>query len=167
MPRELALIAITLACLVDQWYFYGGSWKWVTILPILIGILQLLFAICFCIPSYVHQHLLSLDSQNLVHYNSLVFFTYLGNSPGAGFHFWKGTYNLQNCLRTQLVCVCTLKCTEKSFIPFTPSIFSLSLSPIQNLKKALKMPLGMYSTIYLLEIMRLSAFKSPLFYPSS
>ncbi len=29
------------------------------------------------------------------------------------------------------------------------------------------MPLGMYSTIHLLEIMRLSAFKSPLFYPSS
>ncbi len=29
------------------------------------------------------------------------------------------------------------------------------------------MPHGMYSTIHLLEIMHLSAFKSPLFYPSS
>jgi hypothetical protein len=48
-----------------------------------------------------------------------------------------------------------------------PSIFSLSLSPIQNLKEDLKMPTGMYSTIHLLEIMRLSALKSPLFYPSS
>ncbi len=103
VPRELALIAISLACLVAQWYSYGGSWKWVTILPILIGILQLLFAICFCIPSYVHQQLLSLDCQNFVPYNSLEFFTCLGNSPGAGFHFWKRTYNFQNCFRTQFV----------------------------------------------------------------
>jgi hypothetical protein len=29
------------------------------------------------------------------------------------------------------------------------------------------MPPGMYSTTHLLEIIRLSAFKSPLFYPSS
>ncbi len=35
------------------------------------------------------------------------------------------------------------------------------------LKEDLNMPPGMYSTIHLLEIMRLSAFKSPLFYPSS
>ncbi len=48
-----------------------------------------------------------------------------------------------------------------------PSIFSLSLSPIQNLKEDLKMPSGMYSTIHLLDIMRRSAFKSPLSYPSS
>jgi hypothetical protein len=57
------------------------------LLPILIGIGQLLFAICFCIPSNVNQQLLLLDCQNFVHYNSLVFFTYLLNSPGAGFHF--------------------------------------------------------------------------------
>jgi hypothetical protein len=49
---------------------------------------QAVFAICFCIPSYVQQQqLLSLDCQNFVQYNSLVFFTYLGNSPGAGFQF--------------------------------------------------------------------------------
>jgi hypothetical protein len=57
------------------------------ILPFLIGIVELLLAISFCIPSYVHQQLLSLDCQNFVHCNSLVFFTYLGNSPGAGFSF--------------------------------------------------------------------------------
>jgi hypothetical protein len=41
------------------------------------------------------------------------------------------------------------------------------LSLIQNIKKALNMPPRMYSTIHLLEIMRLSALNSPLFYPSS
>ncbi len=48
--------------------------------------------------------------------------------------------------------MCTLKCTENCFIPFTPpppSIFSLSLSPIQNLKEALNMPPGIYCTILL------------------
>jgi hypothetical protein len=35
----------------------------------------------------VHQQLLSLNCQYFVHYKSLVFFTYLWNSPGAGFHF--------------------------------------------------------------------------------
>jgi hypothetical protein len=152
VPRELALIAISLACLVAQWYSYGGSRKWVSILPILIGIVQLLFAICFCISSYVHQQLLSLDCQNFVNHNSIVFFTYLGNSPCAGFHFWKGAYNFQICIRTQFFKgVCTLKCTEKHFIPLTPSIFSLRLSPIQNLKEALNIPPWMYCTIHLLE----------------
>ncbi len=55
VPREGALTAISLACLLVQWYSYVGSWKWVTILHILIGIFKLLFAICFCIPSYVHH----------------------------------------------------------------------------------------------------------------
>ncbi len=102
VPRELALIAISLACLVAQWYSYSGSWKWVTILPILIGILQLLFAICFCIPSYVHQQLLSLDCQNFVHHNSLVFFTYLMNPYRADFRFWRGP-TVFNYLRRQFV----------------------------------------------------------------
>ena len=67
------------------------------------------------------------------------------------------------------ICIglCKLQCAEKRFIPYTPLIFSLSLPPIQNLKEDLNMPSRMYSTIHLLEIMRLSAFKSPLFYPSS
>ncbi len=53
--------SISLACLVAQWYSYGGSWKWVTILSILVGMVHLLSAICFCISSYVHQQLHSLD----------------------------------------------------------------------------------------------------------
>ncbi len=63
--------------------------------------------------------------------------------------------------------MCTLKCTEKRVILFTPSICSINLSPIQNLKEALNMSSGMYCNIHLLEIMRRSAFKSPLSYPSS
>jgi hypothetical protein len=46
-----------------------------------------------------------------------------------------------------------------------PSTFNLS--PIQNLKEALDMPPEMYCIICLSEIMRLSDFRSPLFYPSS
>ncbi len=148
--------------------FIWWKLKIVTLLPILIGILQLLFAICFCIPTYLHQQLLSLDCQNFVHHNSLVFFTYLGNAPGVRFHFWKGTYTFQNCFRTLLVYVWVHQSALKnvsSLLP--PYTFSLSLSPIQNLKEALNMPPGMSSTIHLLEIIRLSAFKSPLFYPSS
>ncbi len=49
VPRELTLIAISLTCLVAPWNSYGGRWKWVTILPILVRIVQLLFAICFCL----------------------------------------------------------------------------------------------------------------------
>ncbi len=167
VPRELALIALSLACLVAQWYSCGGSWKWVTILPILIRIVQLLFAICYCVPSYMHQQLLSLYCKNFVHYNSLVFFPILGTLLVQGFNFERGPTILKLFNNTICIGVCTWKCTEKRFIPFTPSIFSLSLSPIQNLKEALNMPAGMYCTVHLLEIMRLSAFKSPVFYPSS
>ncbi len=148
MPRELALIAISLACLVAQWYSSGGSWKWVTILPILIGIVQLLFAICFCISSYVHQQLHSLDCQNFVHHSSLVFFTYLMNPYRAGFCFWRGpTINFQ--LFKKAICkgACTLKCAEKRFIPF-------AICPPQNSRKALHMARGMYCTIHLLEIIQ-------------
>ncbi len=51
---------------------------------------QLLFAICFCIPSYVHQQLHSFDCKNFVHDSSLVFFTHLCIFHGAGFLFWGG-----------------------------------------------------------------------------
>ncbi len=49
----------------------------------------------------------------------------------------------QNCLRRQFVCkgVCTLKCTEKHFCLLPPTISSLSLSAIQNIKEGLHMPL--------------------------
>jgi hypothetical protein len=55
------------------------------------GILKLLFAICFCIPSYVQQQLLSLDCQNFVQYKSLMFFLpILGTVLVQGFSFERG-----------------------------------------------------------------------------
>jgi hypothetical protein len=54
--------------------------------------------------------------------------------------------------------VCTVKCTEKRFIPFLPSFFFfLNVSPIKNLKEALNISTGMYCNIHLLEIMRRTA----------
>ncbi len=41
-----------------------------TILSILVGIVHLLSAICFCISSYVYQQLHSRDCQHFVHYSS-------------------------------------------------------------------------------------------------
>jgi hypothetical protein len=51
-----------------------------------------------------------------------------------------------------------LKCTEKRFMPFTPSISFLNLSPIQNFKESLPMPHRMYSIIHL---SKLSVFQHP------
>ena len=64
--------------------------SYLCLLSILVEIDQLLSAIFFHIPSYVHQQLHSLDCQNFVRYNSLIFFTYLWTSHGAGFHFERG-----------------------------------------------------------------------------
>ncbi len=135
VPRELALIAISLACLVAHWYSYDGSWKWVTILTILIGFVQLLFAICFCIPSYVNQQLLSLDCQTFVHYNSLVFSYLSWELSWCKVSFLNGDLQFSKLFKNTIcIGVCTLKRNEKHFIPFLPpSIFSLSLSPLQNL----------------------------------
>jgi hypothetical protein len=58
--------------------------------------------------------------------------------------------------------LCTLKCTEKCVILFTPSICSISLSPIQNLKEALPLTCRMYSIVHLSKIIRLSA-SSPVY----
>ncbi len=63
---------------------------------ILIGILKLLFAICFIIPSYVQQQLLSLDCQNFVHYNSLVLLPILGTLLVQGFIFERGPIIFKN-----------------------------------------------------------------------
>jgi hypothetical protein len=135
------------------------------------GLSQLLFAICFSIPSYVHQQLHSVDCQNFVHYNSLGFFYLSWDLSWCRVSFLKGDLQFSKLFKNT-ICIgvlCTLKCTEKRFNPFTPPppIFSLSLSPIQNSKEALNMPPGMYCSTRLSEIMRLSAFNSPLFYPSS
>ena len=123
-----------------------------------------MFAICFCISSYVQQQLHSLDCQHFVHYISLVLFTFLRTPHGCRVSFLKGTYNFQ--LFKMAICkgACTLKCTEKRFIPFASLI--CPPPPTQNSREALHMAGGMYCTILLLEIIRLSDFSSPLFYPS-
>jgi hypothetical protein len=78
---------------VAQWYSYSGSWKWVTIMFILVGMVHLLSDICFCISSYVHQQLHSLDCQHFVHYISLVLFTFLRAPHGCRVSFLKETYS--------------------------------------------------------------------------
>ncbi len=114
-----------------QWYSYGGSWKWVTILPILSGSLQLLFVICFCIPSYVHQQLLSLDCQNFVHYNSLVFFYLSRELSWCRVSFLKGDLQFSKMFKNTIFFGCVdITVHWKTFHPFNPPppIFSLSSS---------------------------------------
>ncbi len=82
-----------------------------------------MFAIGSSIPSYVHQQLHSLDCQKFGHAISTIF------------KLFKNTI----CIG-----VCSLKCTEKGLIRFTPLHFSLNLSPIQNLKEALNMSPGIH-----------------------
>ncbi len=95
VPRELALIAISLACLLAPWNVYGGTWKWVTILPILVkypAVVCHLFLYSFiCAPTTAFTWLSKVWTSQL----SSVIFTYLGTSPGAEFHFGKVTYNFQ------------------------------------------------------------------------
>jgi hypothetical protein len=139
-----------------------------TILSILVLMVHPLSAICFCISSYVYQHLHSLDCQHFAHYSSLVLFTYLRTIHGAGLHFWRGPTIFKMFKNTICKGVCTVTCSEKRFYPFLPpSFFFLNVSPIKNLKEALNISTWMYCNIHLLEIMRRSAFKSPLSYPSS
>ena len=76
--------------------------------------------------------------------------------------FLKGTYNFQLFKNAFCKGACTLKCTEKRFIPFA----SLICPPTHNSREALHTARWMYCTIHLLEIIRLSDFSSPLFYPS-
>ncbi len=132
VARELTLIAISLVCLLAQWYSwysYGGSWKWVTILSILVGMVHLLSVICFCISSYVYQQLHSLDCQHFVHYISLVLFTFLRTPYGCRVSFLKGTYNFQNCLRWQFVKVVHIKVHWKTFNHFYPPPFPPLVCP--------------------------------------
>jgi hypothetical protein len=76
-PLWLALIALSLACLVAQMKFIWWKLKmsYHIAYPSWDCPAELLFAICFFFPSYGHQQLHSLDCQNFVHYNSLIFFT--------------------------------------------------------------------------------------------
>ncbi len=124
---------------------------------ILIGILKLLFAICFCIPSYAHQQLLSLDYQNFVHYNSLVFFYLSWELSWCRFSLLKGDLQFSKIFKNTIcIGLCKLKCTEKRFIPFNPLHFLPYFVPHTENKGRPEYATWMYSNINLLEIMRLA-----------
>ncbi len=63
--------------------------------------------------------------QNFVHDNSLVFFTPLCQSRGAGFHFWRGPTILKIVLEDNLYRCAHIKLHWKTFhfIPFSPLHF--------------------------------------------
>jgi hypothetical protein len=78
-----------------------------------------MFAICFCIPSYVHQQLISLDCQNFVHNNSLLFFYLSWELSWCRVSFLKGDlqfseHNLYRCVHFKV---------QKVSSPFTPLHF--------------------------------------------
>ncbi len=99
------------------------------------GILKLLFAICFCIPSYVHQQLLSLDCQYFVHYKSLVLFYLSLELSWCRVSFLKGDLQFSKFLKNTIcIGLCKLKCTEKRFIPFTPLHFLPEFVPRTEFK---------------------------------
>ncbi len=88
-----------------------------TVYPI-VGMVHLLSAFCFCISSYVHQQLHSLDCQRLYITSLLYFLPISGPIMLQGFIF---EADLQfSKLFKMTICkgMCTLKCTEKRFIPF-------------------------------------------------
>ncbi len=88
-------------------------------MSILVGIVQLFSAICFCIPSHVLQH--PLDCQNFCTLQLSSIF-YLSQEPlmVQGFIF-EGDVQCSKLFK-KTICkgVCTLKCTEKRFIPLPP-----------------------------------------------
>jgi hypothetical protein len=89
---------------------------------------------------------------------------YLSQEPlSCRVSFLKETYNFQ--LFKKAICngACTLKCTEKRFIPFASLIFPPHR--IQG-KPCIRPEECTACMIHLLEIIRLSDFSSPLFYPS-
>ncbi len=93
VTKELALITLFLARLVAQYNSYGGlKMSYYTVYPI-VGIVQLVFAICFC-TLFLHQctnNCIPLIVKIVyITHNSLVFFTYLWISHSTGFHFSRG-----------------------------------------------------------------------------
>jgi hypothetical protein len=86
-------------------------------------VVQLLFAICFCIRSYVHQQLLSLDCQNFVQLYLYCCLPILGTLLVQGFSFERDLQFSKFFKNTICIGLCKLKCTEKRFIPFTPLHF--------------------------------------------
>jgi hypothetical protein len=103
-----------------------------------------LSAICFCIPSYVHQQLSSIDCQNLFMTTlQYLFFLLISASLKVQGFIFEGDLQFSD-LFEKTICKgeCTLKCTH--FIPFT-HLHVLNFSPIRILKEALHM--HMYSAV--------------------
>ncbi len=88
-------------------------------MPILVGIVQLLFANCFYILSYVHQQLHSLYCQNFVHHNSLVFLPLLEQ----GFIFEREPTIYKIVSENNLYRCEHIKVHLKTFHPFYPLLF--------------------------------------------
>ncbi len=95
---------------------------------------------------------------------SSIFLNFLRNPYRAGYRFWRGP-TIFNYLRRQFVKVHAPLHIKVHWKTFHPICF-LNLPPAQNSREALHTARGMYCTIHLLEIIRLSDFSSPLFYPS-
>ncbi len=115
------------------------------ILSILVGMVQLLSAICFCLSSYVQQQLHSLGCQTFVHYNSLVFFLPISGPLIVQGFIFEGDLQFTNFFKKK---ICEVH--WKTFHPYyPPSISSLYWSPKPNLKEALPMPRRMFSITHL------------------
>jgi hypothetical protein len=102
VPRELTLIAIFLACLVAQWNSYGGSWKWVTILPIVVRLSSCclpfvsLFFICASTTAFTW-----LSKVWTLQLSSAFYLSW--DLSWCRVLFWKGDLQFSNCLRIQFV----------------------------------------------------------------
>jgi hypothetical protein len=140
-----------------------------SIISILVGMVHLLSAIVsvslhMCTNNCIHLIV------NILYITSLYCSTFYRSQDTSwvqGFIF-EGDLQFSKLFKmTTCKGMCTLKCTENvsSFLP--PSICSINLSSIQNLKEAQPMIHRMYSIIHLSKIIHLLAFKSLLFYPPS
>ncbi len=94
----------------------------------------------FCLPFvFVFLHMCTINCfhliVNILYITTLVFFTYLWNSPDAGFHFWKGELQFSKFLKNTIcIGLCKWKCTEKCFIPFSPLHFQPEFVPHTEFK---------------------------------
>ncbi len=133
MPRVGTDSNIPIACLVALWNSYGGSWKWVTILPFL------------------------WDCQAVVCY--LFLYSFICAPIQLQFHMCTNNYNLYRCVY--------IKLHWKTFHPFNPPLFSPLICPPYRIKGSPEyIPWNvLYHTSQ--KFIHLSAFKPPLFYPSS
>jgi hypothetical protein len=102
VPRELTLISKSLACLVAQWNSYGGSWKWVTILPILVrlsswGLPFVSLFLHMCTKNCIHLIVKSLDTQ----LSSVFYLSW--ELSWCRVSFRKVDLQFSNCIRIQFV----------------------------------------------------------------